>query len=75
VSVQFQLMSGQLWWFIGVYGPHQDNLKLAFLQELGVVRNECDGPWIIAGDFKMIYRAEDKNNSNINRPLMGDFRN
>jgi exonuclease III len=27
VSVQFQLMSGQFWWFIGVYGPHQDNLK------------------------------------------------
>jgi hypothetical protein len=75
VSVQFQLMSGQLWWFTGVYGPHQDNLKLAFLQELGVVRNECEGPWIIAGDFNMIYRAEDKNNSNINRPLMGDFKN
>jgi exonuclease III len=74
VSVQFQLLSGQLWWFTGVYGPHQDNLKLAFLQELGVVRNECEGPWIIAGDFNMIYRAKDKNNSNINRALMGDFR-
>jgi hypothetical protein len=68
------LLSGQLWWFTGVYGPHQDNLKLAFLQELGVVRNECEGPWIIARDFNMIYRAEDKNNSNINRALMGDFR-
>jgi exonuclease III len=74
VSVQFQLLSGQLLWFIGVYGPHQDNLKLAFLQELGVVRNECEGPWIIAGDFNMIFRAEDKNNSNINRALLGDFR-
>jgi hypothetical protein len=49
VSVQFQLLSGQLWWFTGVYGPHQDNLKLTFLQELGVVRNECEGPWIVAG--------------------------
>ena len=39
-----------------------------------MVRNECEGPWIIAGDFNMIYRAEDKNNSNINRALMGDFR-
>jgi hypothetical protein len=27
LSVQFQLMSGQLWWFTGVYWPHQDNLK------------------------------------------------
>jgi hypothetical protein len=75
VSVQFQLMSGQLWWFTGVYGPHQDNLKHAFLQELGEVRNECVGPWIIAGDFNMIYRAEDKNNSNVNRSLLGNFRN
>ena len=75
VSVQFQLLSGQLWWFTGVYGPHQDNLKLAFLQELGVVKNECEGPWIIAGDFNMIYRAEDKNNSNVNRSLLGNFRN
>jgi endonuclease/exonuclease/phosphatase family metal-dependent hydrolase len=75
VSVQFQLMSGQLWWFTGVYGPHQDNLKHAFLQELGEVRNECVGPWIIAGDFNMIYRAEDKNKSSVNRSLMGNFRN
>jgi hypothetical protein len=49
-----------------VHRPHQDNLKHTFLQELGEVRNECVGPWIIAGDFNMIYRAEDKNNSNVN---------
>jgi exonuclease III len=30
VSVQFQLMSSHLWWFTGVYGPHQDNLKHDF---------------------------------------------
>jgi exonuclease III len=75
VSVQFQLMSSHLWWFTGVYGPHQDNLKHYFLQELREVRNDCVGPWIIAGDFNLIYRSEDKNNSNINRVLLGSFRN
>jgi exonuclease III len=75
VSVQFQMMSGQLWWFTGVYGPYQDNLKQAFLHELREVRNKCGGPWIIAGDFNMIYRSEDKNNSNVNQTLLGSFRN
>jgi hypothetical protein len=29
---------------------------------------------MIAGDFNLIYRASDKNNSNINRAMMGKFR-
>jgi hypothetical protein len=29
---------------------------------------------MIAGDFNMIYKAEDKNNSKINRVMMGRFR-
>jgi hypothetical protein len=29
---------------------------------------------LIAGDFNLIYRASDKNNSNINRAMMGRFR-
>jgi exonuclease III len=73
VSVQFQ-ESGSCWWFTGVYGPHQDNLKQAFLQELRMVREECAGPWILCGDFNLIYREEDKNNSNINRTMLGNFR-
>jgi hypothetical protein len=31
VSVQFQDEYGAAWWFTGVYGPHQDSLKLSFL--------------------------------------------
>jgi len=32
------------------------------------------GPWMVAGDFNQIYKSEDKNNSNINRSLLGHFR-
>jgi hypothetical protein len=74
VSIQLQEASGPLWWFTGVYGPHQDNLKQAFLQELSEVRAGCDGPWILAGDFNQISRSEDKNNSCINRALLRRFR-
>lgn len=74
VSVRFKVDDGAEWWFTGVYGPHQDSEKLGFLEELREVRNLCPGPWVIAGDFNMIYSAEDKNNDNLNRALMGRFR-
>jgi hypothetical protein len=57
-----------------VYGPHQDSLKLSFLQELREIRDVCFGPWLLCGDFNLIFKPEDKNNSNINRTLMGNFR-
>lgn len=74
VSVQFQDESGSSWWFTGVYGPHQDIFKQEFIHELRTVRDECVGPWFLCGDFNMILREEDKNNSNINRLMMGRFR-
>jgi exonuclease III len=55
VSVKFHEGNGDCRWFTGVYGPHQDNLKLSFLQELREIRDECEGPWIIGGDFNMIF--------------------
>ena len=73
----FVLFSNQVdlpWWFTSVYGPHRDDEKLAFLDELREVRSCCHGPWMLAGDFNMIYCSEDKNNENINRALMGRFR-
>lgn len=73
-SVQFQLVDGASWWFTGVYGPQSDEGKVQFLSELRDIRRACNGPWAIGGDFNMIYRAEDKNNTNIDRPMMGRFR-
>ena len=70
VSIQLQEESGLQWWFTGVYGPHQDNLKQFFLQELRDVRELCAGPWVVAGDFNQIFCSENKNNTNINRSLM-----
>jgi exonuclease III len=74
VSVQLQSADGPLWRFIGVYKPHQDSLKSAFLQELRDIRNTCVGPWIVACDFNQIFKSDDKNNSNINRSSLGNFR-
>jgi hypothetical protein len=57
-----------------VYGPQGDDEKILFLQELRDVRTACAGPWLVAGDFNLIYKTSDKNNSNYNRAMMGRFR-
>lgn len=74
VSAQFCPENGEPWWLTCVYGPQSTEDKIAFLQELRSVRANCDGPWMVAGDFNMIYRDEDKNNTNLNRAMMGRFR-
>jgi len=74
ISVKFRTDGDITWWFSGIYGPHLDADKPAFLDELREVRCHCNGPWMLAGDFNMIYCAEDKNNENVNRALMGRFR-
>lgn len=74
VSVQFCPSNGNVWWLTCVYGPQLNQDKIQFLQELRDVRVHCSGPWLVVGDFNLIYRAEDKNNSNLNRALMGRFR-
>lgn len=57
-----------------VNGPFQDEDKPAFLAELHELRSRRTGPWLLNGDFNLIYRAEDKNNDRLNRRLMGQFR-
>lgn len=37
------------------------------------MRAICPGPWMLAGDFNMIYCSEDKNNENVNWTMMGRF--
>lgn len=73
-SVLFQNPDGVQWWFTGVYGPQPDAQKVLFMNELRMLRIACQGPWAIAGDFNLIYRASDKNNHNIDRAMMGQFR-
>jgi hypothetical protein len=50
-----------------VYGPQDNQEKIQFLQELRDIRSQCIGPWLVARDFNLIYKDEDKNNSNMNR--------
>jgi endonuclease/exonuclease/phosphatase family metal-dependent hydrolase len=73
ILVQF-CKGGCAWWLTCVYGPQGNNEKVMFLQELRDIREVCMGPWMLAGDFNLIYRASDKNNSNINRVMMSRFR-
>jgi endonuclease/exonuclease/phosphatase family metal-dependent hydrolase len=44
-----------------------------FLDELQAARAAHTGLWILCGDFNLIYKVEDKNNSRLNYPLMGAF--
>jgi hypothetical protein len=37
------------------------------------VRRACPRPWMLCGDFNLIYRDEDKNNSNLDWRMMGRF--
>jgi endonuclease/exonuclease/phosphatase family metal-dependent hydrolase len=57
-----------------VYGPQEDTDKIAFLAELQAVRAAHAGPWVLCGDFNMIYRDEDKNNDNLHHRMMAHFR-
>ena len=74
MSIQFSTDNGQTWWLTCVYGPQGNEDKIQFLQELRDIRVTCQGPWMIAGDFNLIYKDEDKNNVNYNRAMMGRFR-
>jgi endonuclease/exonuclease/phosphatase family metal-dependent hydrolase len=62
------------WQITVVYGPQSDDDKMQFLQELKNINPPSHGRWLILGDFNLIYQAEDKNNSNLNRRLMTSFK-
>jgi exonuclease III len=66
--------AGAQWWFTGVYGPHADDEKVQFLAELLQFRATVQGPWLLCGDFNMIYHAQDKNNGRLDRRCMRRFR-
>ena len=74
VHVQGSDDSNPGWWFTGVYGPQDVVAKVSFLQELQDVRDLHAWPWMLAGDFNLISDPADKNNTNINRRMMGKFR-
>lgn len=71
--VLFRNGDGVTWWLTSIYGPQPDDQKILFLDELHILRQACAGPWLIVGVFNLIYRAADKNNTNVDRAMMGRF--
>jgi hypothetical protein len=69
-----ELGSPNAWFLTSVYGPTEVGNKDAILQEIRDIQAGVSGPWLINGDFNMIYHTEDKNNSRLNRRQMGRFR-
>jgi endonuclease/exonuclease/phosphatase family metal-dependent hydrolase len=65
---------GEPWWLTNVYGPTTQADKAKFLLELRDVRVACLGPWLLCGDFNLIYMAHNKNNGWLHHGLMRRFR-
>lgn len=63
-----------IWWITVVYGPQSNEEKAQFLTELEEWRSLCPGAWLVIGDFNMILRASEKNNGNLDRLNMNQFR-
>lgn len=62
------------WWLNAVYGPQEDRDKAIFLEELEAIRDACQGPWAVTGDFNLILNQEDKSNDQIDRANLRRFR-
>lgn len=64
----------QPWWLTCVYGPQEESDKVEFMQDLVDIRDLHVGQWLVAGDFNLLARQEDKSNALINRRMLGRFR-
>lgn len=62
------------WWLTIVYGPNEDGEKPIFLEELEAIRDACEGPWAVIGDFNLIMNESDKSNERIDRANPRHFR-
>jgi len=56
-----------------VYGPSDHRHSSDFLRELQDLSSNINGPWVIIGDFNLIRSGDEKNNVNVNIPLMNTF--
>jgi exonuclease III len=51
--------SNEDWWLSCVYMPSRDEDKDDFLQELRTLAQSHQGPWLVGGDFNLIYQEDD----------------
>jgi hypothetical protein len=68
------LRSNNYWIFTGVYRPQNDLDRKMFLRELKRIKQTIHSPWLIIGDFNLIYKDQDKSNGRLNRNLMLTFK-
>jgi exonuclease III len=54
------------WILVSVYGAAQDSRKPEFLSELVRLYDNETKPILLAGDFNILRRPEDKSNDNFN---------
>jgi hypothetical protein len=62
------------WWLTSLYGPQEDDDKVLFLEELEAIRDACQGPWALTGDFNLILSEADKSNDRVDRANLRRFR-
>jgi hypothetical protein len=75
ITAKVSTPTGLLDWYITtVYGLQEDDDKLQFLGELRWMQHLVSDRWLVLGDFNLILQASDKSNDNLNRWLMGEFR-
>jgi exonuclease III len=68
------LKDARTWAMTTVYGPQEDGDKVRFLHELTHIGANMQLPWIVSGDFNLVWDASDKSNGRVNRRLMNKFR-
>jgi hypothetical protein len=76
LSVKVTSRSAHLpsWSLTTVYDPQEDADKIAFLHEIHDICALLVSPWVLCSDFNLIYQAQDKNNDQLSRRMMGKFR-
>lgn len=75
LTIRIQMLNeSDEWDLTAVYGPQRKQSKLRFIEELKRLNNYAAGPWLIVGDFNLIYRMSDKNNNRVDRELMRKFK-
>lgn len=57
-----------------MYGPQSDTDKVTFLAKVSALRQAINGPWLLCGDWNLIYCSQDKNNGRLDRRSMRRFR-
>jgi exonuclease III len=67
-------IDNEKWMLTVVYGQQGEPDKHLFMDELRALNQVAQDRWPLLGDFNLIYRTMDKNNCNINRRTMSQFR-